>query len=391
MFIDLVMPHIEGKKLCQIVRKISKLQDVYIIILSAIAVDEKIDFIEFGANACIAKGPFDKMSKHVLATLDCAKQGTSSEDVIGIEGLHPRQPTKELLSNKRHFEAILNNMSEGIFELTPQEEIVYANPAAVSLFGVPEEKLLASDFLECFPEVYHNRIKDLIDTESEALQEITDDSPLILNGRQVLLYISTVIYEDQKSIIVIMNDITEQKQAQEALRESEEKYRTILDNMEEIYFETDLEGRLTFFNDALLKTWNLSRKELISKDNREFTSPETAKKMQQIFNRLRRSGNKATLTDFEIIRKSGEKTINEMAVYLMKDHNTGEAIGFRGIVHDITERKKIEAQLQHAQKMETIGTLAGGIAHMFNNALAGIMVNIDLLKMDFPDDNQIGI
>ena len=74
VFLDLVMPHIDGEKLCQIIRGMPKLKDVYIIILSAIALERKIDINAFGANACIAKGPLNKMAEKVLLALEKSNQ-----------------------------------------------------------------------------------------------------------------------------------------------------------------------------------------------------------------------------------------------------------------------------------------------------------------------------
>ncbi|MBW1768154.1 MAG: response regulator, partial [Deltaproteobacteria bacterium] len=112
IFSDLIMPNIDGKKLCRIIRNMSKLKDAYIIILSGIAAEEDVNFIQFGANACIAKGPFNKMSKHVLDALDQSTSNGLRKGIIGLEDIHPREITTELLSAKGHFEAILSNMSE---------------------------------------------------------------------------------------------------------------------------------------------------------------------------------------------------------------------------------------------------------------------------------------
>ena len=70
VFVDLVMPNISGDKLCQIIRGMPRLEDVYLIILSAVAAEQMVNFTEFGANACIAKGPFNEMAKNVMAALD---------------------------------------------------------------------------------------------------------------------------------------------------------------------------------------------------------------------------------------------------------------------------------------------------------------------------------
>ena len=172
-----------------------------------------------------------------------------------------------------------------------------------------------------------------------------------------------------------------------ALQESEERYRNILDNIQESYFEMNLAGDFTFFNDSLIKITGYSRDELMGMNNREYTSEETAKKMYTIFNQVYTTGEPSEINDYEIFIKSGETRTLELSTNLMKDQDD-RPVGFMGIARDVTERlkaekerKQLEAQLQQAQKMETIGTLAGGIAHDFNNLLQGIQGRVSLMLM----------
>jgi len=173
-----------------------------------------------------------------------------------------------------------------------------------------------------------------------------------------------------------------------ALQESEERYRNILDNIQESYFEMNLAGDFTFFNDSLIEIIGYPRDELMGMNNREYTSEETAKEMHTIFNQVYRTGEPAEINDYEILIKGGETRTLELSTLLMKDQDD-RPVGFRGIARDVTERlkaekerKQLEAQLQQAQKMETIGTLAGGIAHDFNNLLQGIQGRASLMLMD---------
>ena len=309
----------------------------------------------------------------------------------------------------------------------------------------------------------------------------------------------------------IIDDRTKElTRAAEELRESEQKYRNILESIEEGYYEVDLAGTFTFFNDAMCKIRGHSREELMGMSNRDYMTEETAKEVFKAFNKVYTTRKPAKNLEWETIRKDGTKSHVETSASLIKD-SEGEPIGFRGIVRDITERKmmeaelvqtknllqnifdssidgitsadlegnviysssrakdilgyereeflgkkvyvhyengvedakkimkelkekgelrdydmrfkkkdgelidinlsasylrnekgevigtlgvyrditekkRLEAQLQKASKMEAIATLAGGVAHEFNNALMGIMGNIELLKMNLPED-----
>ncbi|RLB28000.1 MAG: oxidoreductase, partial [Deltaproteobacteria bacterium] len=190
-----------------------------------------------------------------------------------------------------------------------------------------------------------------------------------------------VAIENARLYETVQQELTERKQAQDALRESEEKYRTILENIEDGYYEVDTAGNFTFFNDSICKILGYPRDELMGMNNRQYTEKENAKKLYQTFNRVYKTEKPTRIFDWEIIRKDNTKGHVEASVSLMKDAE-GQRKGFRGIVRDITEKKNLEAQLLQAQKMEAIGTLAGGIAHNFNNLLMSIQGNTSLMLLD---------
>jgi len=222
IFIDLIMPHIGGEKLCQIIRKIPALKEAHLIILSAIAAEQEIDYTSFGADACIAKGSLDKMTKHVLAALEQVDQKNGvlhPPKTIGIEDVYARNITTELISVKKHFEVILNSMAEGILEITPEGKIVYTNPKAISLIHRTEDQLLSSDFTDLFHESDRQRIKDPLMEIHLASQPIAVNvnGPLTLNGKQVSLHLLPVMDEMQRSIIVILTDVSEQKRMEAQL------------------------------------------------------------------------------------------------------------------------------------------------------------------------------
>ena len=145
-------------------------------------------------------------------------------------------------------------------------------------------------------------------------------------------------------VLGIARDITRRKKAEEALRTSEQKYRTILENIEEGYYEVDVAGNFTFFNDSLCQIYGYPREELMGMNDRQYTDQENAKKLFQAFNKVYRTGEPTREFDWEIISKDGTKRSIEASVSLMKD-SSGNRIGFRGLIHDITGRKRAEEQL----------------------------------------------
>ena len=220
VFVDLIMPNIDGKKLCRIIKGMPGLNNVYIIILSAVAAEEKINYSEFGANVCIAKGPFNSMSQNILSALNEQERENSkalTKEVMGVENIHFRAITKELLSSQKHFETILEGMSEGILELTHEAKIVYCNPFAVTLLAMPEDKLLASNFTEHFQENDSQRIKNLLTTTDQTSRTISEDSPVALNGSKLTMKILPVRDAGNDTFVVILNDISQRKNMQAQL------------------------------------------------------------------------------------------------------------------------------------------------------------------------------
>jgi len=150
-------------------------------------------------------------------------------------------------------------------------------------------------------------------------------------------------------IVANFRDITERKQAEEALRESEQKYKTILEAIEDGYYEVDLAGNFTFFNDPMCGIIGYSKDEMMGMNNRQYMDKENAKKVYQAFNRVYTTGKHTKEFGWEIIRKDGTKRFVEASVSL-KRNSEGEPIGFRGIVRDIAERKRTEEALRQSEE-----------------------------------------
>jgi len=348
MFIDLVMPNIDGETLCRIVRGMERFNDAYLIILSAISAEEHVDIAEFGADACIAKGPFNEMSRHILAILD-QPESTSSEclsgKVLGIDGVYPRGITKELLLAKRHANVILDKISEGIFEMSAEGRIVFANPATLSLTNIPLKNLLGIHFVDLFSGNDRRRISGLL--KMKGVKTITDESPVLLNRSQVTLKI-VPLDEPETSAIIILHDVTKRKQTEEELKSAREYAQNIIDSSLDMIISVDNDREIIEFNQAAEKAFGYRKEEVVGKNVAILYAD--IKKGREI--REKALDNEDYIGEVTNISKDGKTFPTLLSVAFMRDKE-GEVIGSVGVSRDITMQKKTLKELEkHRENLE---------------------------------------
>ena len=217
VFVDLIIPKIGGDKLCQIIRTMEHMKDCYLVIISAAVAEMDLDFRKIGVNACIAKGPFGQMGKHVLAAINDSNDPSTFNSEHGIVGIasvnsipvYARRMTKELLGRNRHLETILESMNEGIIEVYTGR-VVYANSAAVKLFAVPLENLLSAKPQNLFDDVFTSRIDALMNRDTKKMPVVGLSHPLELNGRQIVIR-SFPVKGEADTTILLITDVTDQR------------------------------------------------------------------------------------------------------------------------------------------------------------------------------------
>ncbi len=154
-----------------------------------------------------------------------------------------------------------------------------------------------------------------------------------------------------------------QKQSEQELRESEEKYRTILESIGDGYYEADLAGNFTFFNTALTRIWGYPEEELMGMNSRVYTDPETARRLYEAHNRVFRIGEPIRMFDYEISQKNGTRKYIQSSFTLLKD-STGKPAGFRGVARDVTEFKHMDQERRKSleQLRKSLGATINAMA-----------------------------
>ena len=374
----------------RIIRKKPALKDIYAVILSATIAEKSRDLAKLGADVFIAKGPFDQMAKHILAAIDqsaCDVLRTAPKEIVGIESVKGREITAELVSVKRHLEAILNGMSDGIIELVSEGRIIFANPVAVSIMGLSEGELLGSKFTELINGGDRKKIEDLIKKTGENPKKVDLDTPVLINRRHISLSMLPVKEDVSSSVMFVLNDITEALQARDALRESEVRHRQLVENAVLGIFQVTKEGKILMVNKRMANIFGYdSQQDFLGNVNNILELYINPGKRTEVLQEMDNKG-------YAHRKKLHFKTKHGNPIFCIAygrryQSDDGEYI-YEGILEDVTDKMKIEAQLQHAQKMEAIGTLAGGVAHDLNNILGGLVSYPELLLLQLPEDSPL--
>ena len=309
------------------------------------------------------------------------KQGFLEGSIVDIN--ERKQVEEALRESERKYRSTVENISDGFFILAGEDLIVtYSNFAAEELLGRKAKDILGKPLFEAFPEakgsVFEKKYRQTYQTKKFLSFEIYFGVKPYENWYDVR------VYPGDQSISVFFQITTERKRGEEALRESESRHRQFVENAVLGLFQVTKEGQFLMSNRRMAKIFGYDSQQdfLSGVDNitELYVNPEERQKiLQEIDERGHIDGREMSFK-----RKDGDPIFCN--AYVRSTQNEDGKYIYEGLLEDVTEKKNMVAQLQQVNKMESIATLAGGVAHEFNNALMGVMGNIELLKMDLPLD-----
>jgi two-component system, cell cycle sensor histidine kinase and response regulator CckA len=277
---------------------------------------------------------------------------------------------------EQDYHSIFENAGEGIFRTSCDGRFITANPAMAHILGYESPAELISSVTDLKQQLH-------VDPDRQAAWEhrLRQGEKIVgfearyrrKDGSLVWLSESghAVFDEDGKVLFYegIAEDITQRRHAEEALRESEERYRDLVENAHDIIYSHDLKGNFTSINKAGEYITGYSQDEALGLSVSDTVAPEYLHKAREMLAK-RLAGEEATAYELEIVAKDGHRIMVEVNSKLV--FQVGVVVGMQGIARDITHRKYLEDQLRQSQKIEAVGRLAGGVAHDFNNLLTAI-------------------
>ncbi|MBW1821269.1 MAG: PAS domain S-box protein [Deltaproteobacteria bacterium] len=260
-----------------------------------------------------------------------------------------------LRESEEKYRNILENIEEGYFETDLAGNTIFFNAFATKILGYSRDELMGMNNRQYTDK---ENAKKLFQTFNKVYvtgktHKGFDWAVIRKDGKKRDVEASVSLRKDSEGQPIgfrgIIRDVSERKRTEEKLRESEEKHRSILENIEDGYFEVDIAGNFTFFNDSVAKILGYSRDELMGMNNRQNTDEENAKKVYQTFNKVYTTGKTQKGFAWEIIRKDGSKVYIEASVSLRKNAE-GQPIGFHGVARDVSERKQAEKSVLQSEK-----------------------------------------
>ncbi|MEE9504001.1 MAG: PAS domain S-box protein, partial [Thermodesulfobacteriota bacterium] len=320
--------------------------------------------------------------------------------VIGVtRNITERKQAEEgLRESEEKYRSLFENTGTATFITDEDMTVSQVNAKCEELSGYSRDeivgKMKTSDFipieeLDRIKKYHFERRKKDDDIPPEYELKLVDKDGNIKN-----VFIQVGMIPGTKKSIASIIDITPQKQAEKALRESEKQYRELANSLPQVVFEMDANGLITFANRNAFEFYGYTQD--------DFEKGVTALQMLIPEDRdraldniqMRLKGEELGSREYTALRKDG--TTFPVALHVNPIIYENEPVGLRGIMIDITDRKlaeeekkKLEAQLQQAQKMESIGTLAGGIAHDFNNILSPIILYAEMVLEDISEDSPL--
>jgi two-component system, cell cycle sensor histidine kinase and response regulator CckA len=368
ILLDVILPDLDGFEICRRIRSDSETKDTFIIILSArrTTVNNQVEGLQAGADGYMTK-PVDP--DELLARVNAMVRIKRAEDAL------------------KQSESLWRTMFEGandiILLLDEDCRIRACNRKAIEAYGYTEAEMSNKNLYEiCFEgerkkvekEMAEARLRDGSVFETRHLRKDGTDFPVEVSSKPLLI-------GNRLTSIQAIRDITERKRAEERVLEQ----AALLNNAKDAILVRNLDGRIIFWNKGARRVYGWTAEEAIGEKANTLLYRKVSPRILEAYSFVIENGEWSG--ELNQVDRDGNEVIVESSWTLMRD-DEGRPKSILIVNTNITEKKKLESQFLRAQRMESIGTLASGIAHDLNNILAPILLSIQLLKTKLPEERD---
>ncbi|MEA2104703.1 MAG: PAS domain S-box protein [Candidatus Cloacimonadota bacterium] len=292
---------------------------------------------------------------------------------------------KQLHESEERYRVLFETSPDGIVITTlDSRNIIYANPAFFHISGYAEKKLYEANFKDFFTNSEER--KEIFTTHQISQNHVFHTDIVFVREDTRILYVditsSVIVIKNNNYLVHFVRDVTDRKIAEESLRESEQKYRTLTNNINVGVYRSSIGalGKHLEVNRSMLDIFGFdSKQEFLELKNKELY--EDQQKQKWICDKILKNGFVKN-EECNFIKKDGSPFIGSVSAVLVRDRNN-EPEYFDGILEDVTDRKYMEMQLRTTQKLEAVGQLAAGISHEINSPVQYLGYNMVLFHESF--------
>jgi len=344
-----------------------------IVVTGSLDEETAAEYIKAGAADYVVKHHLERVGPAVLRALDLRR--ARAEQARAEEARR---------QGEERFRALIEHGADAVALVAPDGTLLFASHSIERLLGfAPAELVGHPGFERVHPDDVprvHAALRDIVATPGtpaglELRWRHKDGSWRHIDAVAVDRLAEPAV----GAIVVNFRDVSERHKAEAALRESEERYRTLVEGVRDIIFALSPEGTLASLNPAFETITGWRREEWVGQPFERLVHPEDLPLALELLGRVVR-GELRPASQFRVRTAKGDFRVGEFSA--TPQLHEGRLVGILGIGRDVTERVQLEQQLRQAQKMEAVGRLAGGIAHDFNNILTAITGYADLLLED---------
>jgi two-component system cell cycle sensor histidine kinase/response regulator CckA len=344
-----------------------------IVVTGSLDEETAAEYIKAGAADYVVKHHLERVGPAVVRALDLRRART--------EQARAEEARRQ---GEERFRALIEHGADAVALVAPDGTLLFASHSIERLLGfAPAELVGHPGFERVHPDDMprlHAALRDIIASPGtpaslELRWRHKDGSWRHIDAVAVDRLAEPAV----GAIVVNFRDVSERRKAEAALRESEERYRTLVEGVRDIIFALSPEGTIASLNPAFETITGWRREEWVGQPFERLVHPEDLPLALELLGRVVR-GELRPASQFRVRTAKGDYRVGEFSA--TPQLHEGRLVGILGIGRDVTERVQLEQQLRQAQKMEAVGRLAGGIAHDFNNILTAITGYADLLLED---------